>query len=265
MADLAAILRVFDAFSLTREALHRRITAAVVADFERFDGWYSPRLVEEVTSQVAARLATGQKGVAAITDAHLARTTSYVLGRVVTGSGVPLVLGQTLRAGVKNHEEAYRRIAAEYRWQRSLGRSDSEALTLAMGRAREMVGTDLTLAHQRQAQHTLRSAGITRYRRIIRSEKTCGLCAGASDRLYRTANLLPIHARCRCGVIAVTANTDPGSQINTETLSEIYTAADSTAGPALKQVVVEVVEHGELGPVLTVKGQHFRGPEQVAA
>ena len=265
MADVVALTRTIDAFDSQRQALLERITSLVVADFERFDGWYSPRLVEEVAAQVATRLTAGQLGTAQLTDAYLARTTSYVMGRVVTGSGVPLVMGQTLRAGVKDHEEVYGRVAAEYRYQRYLGRTDSEALTNAMVRAREMVGTDLGLAHQRQASRFVKSRGVTRYRRVIRSEKSCGLCAAASDRIYWRGDLLPIHSRCRCGVIAVTANTDPGSQINDEILGEMYDAAGSTKGADLKRVRVEVVENGELGPQLRVAGQHVRGPAAVAA
>ncbi|MDR6861965.1 hypothetical protein [Phycicoccus sp. 3266] len=257
--------RVFDAHAARRQDLETRITDLVVADFERFDGWYSTQLVDEVTKQVAAKLAAGQRGIAGLTDAYLARVTSYVLGRTVTGSGVPLVMGQTLRMGVKDHEEVYGRVAAEYRYQRYLGNPDSAALTTALTRAREMVGTDLGLAHQHQVRRFNEARNVTRYRRVIRSEKACGLCAAASDRIYYRGDLMPIHSRCRCGVIAVTANTDPGSQLNEDTLRELYKAAGSTRGPDLKRVRVEVFEHGELGPQLRVAGQHIRGPEQVAA
>lgn len=258
--------RLIDAHAAARDDLEQRIRRLVLADFQRFDGWYSPRLVDDVVAQVAAKLAAGQTGVAALTDAYLSRATSFVLGRVVTGSGVPTVMGRTLRMGVANHEEVYGRVAAEYRWQRSLGLDDSGALSRAMVRGQEMVGTDLGLAHQHQIRRFNEARSITRYRRVIRSEKSCGLCAAASDRIYAKADLLPIHSRCRCGVIAVTANTDPGSQLNDDTLREIYAAAGGTTeGRALKRVEVEVFEHGELGPQLRVAGQHIRGPEQVAA
>lgn len=257
--------RLVDAHAAARTALEERIRRLVVADFERFDGWYSHRLVDEVVAQVAAKLAAGQTGVAALTDAYLSRATSFVLGKVVTGSGVPTVMGQTLRIGVANHEEVYGRVAAEYRFQRSQGLGDSDALSRAMVRAQEMVGTDLGLAHQHQIRRFNQTRSITRYRRVIRSEKTCGLCAAASDRIYSKSDLMPIHSRCKCGVIAITANTDPGSQLNDDTLRSLYSAAGSTEGKALKKVKAEVFEHGELGPQLRVAGQHIRGPRQVAA
>lgn len=260
-----SLLRLIDAAALARQNLLDRITALVVVEFERFDGWYDPRLVGEVAAQVAAKVSAGQMGVAQLTDAYLARSTSYVVARTVTGAGVPQVFGQSLRIGPANHEEVYTRVAAEYRRQRSRGRTDSEALTLAMNRAVEMVGIDLGLAHQHQVQRFTVVRNVTRYRRIIRSEKTCGLCAAASHRVYLRGDLMPIHARCRCGVIAIQEGADPGAQINDATLGEIYGAADSTAAKALKRVRVEVVQHGELGPQLRVAGQNFRGPGQVAA
>lgn len=258
--------RLVDAHAVERDKIEAKIRALVVADFERFDGWYSGRLVADITAEVAAKLAIGQTGVAALTDAYLARSTSFVLGKMVTGTGVPTVMGKTLRMGVADHEEVYGRVAAEYRRHRSEGLNDSDALSRAMVRAREMVGTDLGLAHQHQIRRFNQGRSITRYRRVIRSEKSCGLCVAASDRIYGRGDLLPIHSRCRCGVIAVTANTDPGSQLNDDTLTELYKAAGGTTdGRALKRVEVEVFEHGELGPQLRVKGQHIRGPEQVAA
>lgn len=254
-----------DRFAGRRDALEARVRNAVVAEFTRFDGWYSTNLVDEVTAAVAEKLSTGQRGIATLTDAYLSRTTSYVVGKYVAGASVPEVFGQTLRMGVTDHEEVYGRVAAEYRRQRSLGLTDNEALQLALGRAQAMVGTDLGLAHQRQVQRFTQVRNVTRYRRVIRSEKTCGLCAAASDKLYRRGDLMPIHARCKCAVIAVTANTDPGSQLNRDTLGQLYDQAGSTAGGDLKRVQVTVEQHGELGPQLRVEGQHFRGPNEVAA
>ena len=54
-------------------------------------------------------------------------------------------------------------------------------------------------------------------------------------------------------------------QLNDGTLGELYQAAGSTRGADLKRVRVTVEEHGELGPQLRVRGQHFRGPDEVAA
>lgn len=259
------IVRTFDAFAEQRQRQVQRITDMVTALFAGFDGWYSDSLVGEVTDQVAVLLAPGQLGVAALTDAYLARVTSAVFGRAVSAAGVPASMGRTLRIGPANHQEVYARVAAEYRFQRFLGESDTAASEKAVIRAQEMVGTDLDLAHQHQVLRFNQSRNVTRYRRVIRSEKTCGLCAAASDRLYYRGDLMPIHARCRCGVIAVTAQSDPGSLLNEQTFQDLYQAAGSTYGKDLKRVQVQVVQHGELGPQLRVAGQNFRGPDDLPA
>lgn len=269
MSDLdPRITRAVDAFSSRRADIAARVERAVLADMSRFDGWTSPALVDELVAAVVAKVSAAQMTTAAVTDAYLARVTSYVIGRTTVGTLVPLAMGRSLRTGV-DHEKVYGRVASEYRWQRSQGADDSRALSLAMVRARELVSADLGLAHTHQIRNFNQARGIDRYRRVIRPEAsksgTCGLCAAASDRIYHQADLLPVHHRCKCAVIAVTANTDPGSQLNDDTLSSLYAAADSTSGPSLKRVRVTVVEHGELGPQLRVKGQHFRDASDVAA
>lgn len=259
------IVRTIDAFAEQRQRQVDRITDMVAALFAGFDGWYSDSLVAEVTDQVAARVSAGQLGIAALTDAYLARVTSAVFGRAVSAAGVPASMGRTLRTGPASTQDVYKRVAAEYRWQRFLGQPDAAASDIAVQRSKAMAATDLDLAHQRQVQRFNQTRGVTRYRRVIRSERTCGLCAAASDRLYYRDDLLPIHARCRCDVIAVTAQSDPGSLLNEQTFQDLYQAAGSTYGKDLKRVTVEVVQHGELGPQLRVAGQNFRGPDDLPA
>ena len=257
--------RAIDAFASQRARFEDRAAAAVAAEFDDFDGWYAPPLVAEVTAAVADTVAREQRAIAALTDAYLARTTSIIFGRTVSGAGVGADMSRTLRTGPADHVEVYSRVAAEFRWLRSIGTDQAAALSTSSIRAREMVGTDLGLAHQHQVRRFNERNNVSRFRRIIRSVMTCGLCVAASDRLYRKSDLLPIHARCKCSVLAVTHATDPGSQLNNDTLEELYAEAGSTTAAGLKRVRVEVVEHGELGPQLRVLGQNFRGPSQVAA
>lgn len=266
MGELEVIV---DRFTARREALEQRIQKLVTAEFTRFDGWYSPKLVEEITQAVAARVSIAQVGTATLTDAYLSRVTTYVTGTYVAGASVPQVMGKSLRMGVTGHEEVYGRVVSEYRYQRSVGADERQALSTALTRAQSMVSTDMGLAFQHQTKRFTEVRNINRFRRVVRPELSkggaCGLCVGASDRLYRRGDLMPMHARCKCTVIAVTSKSDPGSQLNDDTLSELYTQAGSTAGADLKKVRVTVEQHGELGPQLRVQGQNFRGPAEVAA
>ena len=104
---------------------------------------------------------------------------------------------------------------------------------------------------------------------ITAALRTCGLCATASTNRYSREDLLPLHARCRCTVSAVTGAWegpgDPGHAINLSDLSTLYRAAGgTTSGRALKRVKVRIEEHGELGPQLVVASAPRNGPAAAA-
>lgn len=258
-----SVIPAVDAFGNSRAALIDRIVRLIERDVAGFDGWYSDRLVAELADQVAANVLVGQRGMANLTDAYLARVTSLIVGHGVTPAGVAPDLGRSLRIGQAQLGEVYMRLGPDFRWRRSQGVPEADALSATTTRAGVMADTDLSLAHRRQVVDFNEKRGVLRYRRVTRSEKPCGLCAAASDRLYRRGDLLPMHGRCRCAVMPVEMQNDPGSTLTNDDLAAIYQAGGGTSAAALKRVVVE--QHGELGPVLTVRGQHFRGPAAVAA
>ena len=263
MALPDGVIPLVDAFGSQRERIVSRVIRLVESDLAGFDGWYSDRLVAELAASVADHVLAGQRGVASLTDAYLSRVTSMVAGQVVSPAGVAPDLSRSLRTGQADLGEVYVRLGADFRWRRSEGVDEVAARAATTTRAGVMADTDMALAFRRQVVDFNRARGVLRYRRVLRSEQPCGLCAAASDRLYTRGDLLPIHGRCRCGVMPVTHATDPGSTLSDVDLSALYEAAGGTSAAKLKNV--RVVQHGELGPVLTVRGQHFRGPAQVAA
>jgi hypothetical protein len=78
---------------------------------------------------------------------------------------------------------------------------------------------------------------------------------------------MPIHANCSCGVSPILDNRDPGQRIDKAYLSEEATASDQSGkfSPYFGRHILEVRQHGELGPVLTVRDQAFRGPSDIPA
>jgi hypothetical protein len=150
-----------------------------------------------------------------------------------------------------------------------------EAFQQAMRLAGTISDMNMTLAQREAYQADVRSgssgpAGVTGYRRIVHPELaktgTCGLCIVASDNVYHTAQLLPIHGNCNCTVLPIVGEIDPGTGLNNLTLGDFYAAAgDSTFGEDLKKTRFVVNEHGEYGPVLGFEGQHFTGPDDLAA
>lgn len=178
--------------------------------------------------------------------------------------------------------QVYGRIADAYRYRVSTGlMTDERARQYVAQRASTVADTDIMLADRAQASQFLterKPKNVLGYRRVLHPElgsggPPCGLCVVAADRVYRIEDLMPLHAACRCGVTVVGSNDDPGFRLNEQDLAKIYKQAgykrgggpaSSTAGARLKQIRVEVVEHGELGPWLVNPQQRFRGPREVA-
>lgn len=260
---LERVIPLVDAFAAQRERLVARVLMHVEADLAGFDSWYSDRLVLEVAGQVADKVLSGQRGVAQLTDAYLSKVTTMVAGQVISPAGVSPSLGKSLREGQAVLGDVYVRLGADFRWRRSTGLEAAAAQSATLTRAGVMADTDMGLAFRRQVVDFNQRRGVSRYRRVIRSEKPCGLCLAASDRLYSKSDLLPLHGRCRCGVMPVSYASDPGTTLSNADLPELYKAAGGTTAEQLKKV--RVVQHGELGPLLVEKGHHFRGPAAAAA
>lgn len=104
----------------------------------------------------------------------------------------------------------WERPAKTYRFERSMGRDHAEALDLAVQRAQTIAEDDLAHAMRiSAAQHSQAADGVIGLRRVVHPEMSqggsCGLCLAASDRIYKVATLLPIHANCVPGDARVAA------------------------------------------------------------
>lgn len=155
-------------------------------------------------------------------------------------------------------EEVLTRPARVYRYERSQGQSAAEANSAAKSRVRVIVEDNLMLAQRVAEAESLAQAAdlddqVIGYRRIIHPELSrggvCGMCVVASDRLYKIADLKPIHHRCKCTVAAVTKSFDPKS-INDADLGRFYKDAQGNTLRDLKRTRYQVDDHGELGAVL---------------
>lgn len=135
-------------------------------------------------------------------------------------------------------------------------------------RFEQIVEADMLATARDEMQRVMaESPKVIGYRRVIHPELsetgTCGLCMVAADRFYTVDDLLPIHDRCKCTIAPITKDHDPGMRLNREDLDALYKAAGGTAGDLLKRIRVSIHEHGELGPILTRQGDHFRSVDDV--
>jgi hypothetical protein len=260
--------RLVDAQAAMRDRVNRQVVARIEGRVRSFGGWWSDSEVEALARQVVMVVEAGQSQTARLTDAYLSRLISQAIGKPLSPVGVPVEPEVWRRA---DHVAAYMRPAADVRRKVAAGQAADAAISAAVSRVGAMVETDLSLAmtHTSRAVYGARSDYIDGYRRVIRPERSrsgsCGLCAAASDQVYGSGDLMPIHDRCRCETLPIVNGEDPGQSLNGDELRSLYDAAGSTKGSDLKRVRVKVREHGELGPVLTDASHNWRGPTQVAA
>lgn len=245
-----------------RQAIVDHLVTQVRAILAGFHDWYDDLAVRRMAKDVAALVSTAQKVAAAREDAFQAHVLRQFSSRVVSPVG-PVGLDD-LRLDV-DAEQVYERLAVQYRYARSTGASADDALAKVLTRAEVMNDTDVSLAVRAQDQKVLQATSLAvGYRRVIHPELsdggTCGLCIAASDQRYSKEDLLPLHARCKCTVMAIMRGKagDPGSSLNNLDFATLYADAGSTSAKALKRTRYQIDQHGELGPVLLPKGARVR-------
>lgn len=139
----------------------------------------------------------------------------------------------------------YRRPMLDY-WD-SIRNGQPSAIAVAVGalRLEEIVWTNLQLARTHAAQRVLTGhlgTAIIGYRRLVNGF-ACTLCT-SKHVTFSTHELMPIHVRCKCGIVPVYRDgPDPGEISLGEPGSDVGES--------------RVVQHGEVGPMLVAEGDDF--------
>lgn len=249
--DEARVTRMVDAQARARHraetnllTVARRLVAAMLGS------WYDPAAQRRFADDMQAAVSGAQ--------AIVGGSTAEMLQSVLRDMGLPeprkrFVMPAQVREVSPQTE--WERPAEQFRYAKSQGASDDEAQNAARTRAETLALDDTQLAQSKATVLLLQEyPKVTGYRRVIHPELskggTCGLCAVAADRVYKVDRLMPVHARCNCGVLPITAEWDPGSPLNEGDLRKLYDAAGSTNADLLKRTRFKVEEHSELGPQL---------------
>jgi hypothetical protein len=127
---------------------------------------------------------------------------------------------------------------------RADGKDIPASINAGLARLNALTDTDLQMAKVRQAQISLRAVGAQTYRRETTSEDPCELCEIAATQIYYTDQLMDIHPRCSCDIVP----------------------DDETYEDASEHKDIHLIarrEHGEVGPMLVWRDQHFLGPSQL--
>lgn len=226
--------------------------------------------VQRWVNQALPVVLGAQRQVAALTDAYLAQ----LLG---TGpSGVPFaeVTGAAVR-GV-DPGEVYQRPGKTVWTALSQGASLAAAVEAGATRAVSIAMTDLQLTKTHTSRRVLGAHdGVVGFRRTLTGVHSCGLCIVASTQRYHKGDLLPIHPGCDCGVDPITGAHDPGQVIDPTRLANVHDAIQerfSASNLGAREIPGQLTDkgeallyrdalivhtHGEIGPVLAVRGQHF--------
>ncbi|WP_405375975.1 MULTISPECIES: hypothetical protein [unclassified Microbacterium] len=159
------------------------------------------------------------------------------------------------------------------------GGSLTDAVTAGEKRLRSLAATNLQLAKTRTAQ---RYTTTEYYRRVLTGSENCALCVIASTQRYKSSILQPIHPGCDCSVEPLGGQ--PALVINSSLLETTHAAIErglkatdrnafdldlediktDAQGRRISDFTDLIVtrQHGELGPVLTWRNNHFRTPAE---
>lgn len=267
-ALLVQLARAYQA----RQLAVRDTTAATVGGlWDRLGGpgdQAAARFVAAAVPVVAgAQAASVSLGIAYVQTYSVAAT-----GEAETLSIDQAALIAGLRGGVPL-SEVYQRPVITARAALADGGTLAEALKAARLRAVSTAGTDVMLAARGGTHAAMaRAARVVGYRRVP-DGAACKFCLLASTQRYHLSQLMPLHQRCGCTVAPIIGTQDPGHVLDKDLVDRLH-AADPLIGTRgdnrawLRQQyesIVAVHEHGELGPVLTARGDHFTGPSDLAA
>lgn len=259
--------------------LRRRTLDYVERSWRTLGSWREPDIVRW-SARVAPVLDAAQARMATMTSVQVATVEQLVTGKTVKPITIdPKTVTTEALRGVPA-SDVYRRPGVEV-WT-SLAEADRQqqmqermaaAIERGVRRAMNIAGTDLQLAKTHTAQRAMSGRdGVVGYRRLLTGSENCGLCVVASTQRYHVGELMPIHPGCECGVAPIIGNRDPGQVINQPLLDASHDLINSTFGSfdlgsraipgkdfEYRDVVVQH-EHGEIGPVIAVRGHHFTGP-----
>lgn len=283
MADPAELVRI-------QQAHHRRFlgvqdsTAELIG--EQWDTFAGLDDVAAAQFEAAASVVIDTAKAQTSTLAVAYMNANDRLGGFPASGLVPVV--PEIRNGVPT-PEVYHRSIVEARARVANGATFDEAMASGRARAVSTARTDVSLANKGEmARGGELRPWVVGYRRVL-TGRSCAFCATASTQRYKSADLLPLHPSCDCDVAEIFGTEDPGQVINRELLTDLkatnieaggrpyvveadgsirYKRTEKLLGPdgeplrtpsgeirrqvtAGDKVKVEVVEHGELGPMLT--------------
>lgn len=275
----AALIR---GYNRTVTELRRRVVALVLALWDGLDDYHDQN-IERWIASVVPILDAAQQQTANLTAAYLATFQAVALDTPARHTVLPRDVATTTAMRGLSTADMLRRPAVEVYTQLANQVPFPEAVARGGDRATSLVETNLQLAKTHTAQHvTSTNRHIVGHRRSLSGARSCALCIVASTQRYKDKDLQPIHPGCDCGVIPIYDTKDPGQVIDSARLADVHNRIadrfgafesgakdvpgvnlEGSGDPTKYRDVLVVHDHGEIGPVLGVRGQDFTGPNDL--
>lgn len=236
--------------------------------------------VARIRRLLVPRVQGAQLQVAALTNA-------YVRG-LAKLDGVAAAVAPIDRDAVVGYrgvaaDVVYARPAVETYTALSKGADFAAAKQQGLNRLLGIVSTDIQQARTRQASAAYQRSGYEYTVRTLTGRENCALCVIASTQRYtvKAGELLPVHPGCDCGQRGIKAAGDPGQVIDPDLLEMTHAMVEAKFGdtdrgarvlpgaPGLNPLsdyadLIVTHEHGEFGPTLAWRGEHFTGPSDLS-
>lgn len=281
----ASQVAVLAAYQQQTSSLRDQVVAFLTALWHSL-GQYRAGNAADFTAQAVPFVEAAMIHMQTITAAYLA-----TLHGMAGGSEVPLASPTLGIAAVRNGADPVDVYGRPFHlvWRRLNelqpldGPKIEQAIQSGLDRAVQTAVTDLQLAKTHTAQDQMaRSEKIVGYRRELEGAYSCALCVIASTRRYHKAELMPIHPACDCEVVPIFKGDNVDMNLDPALLEAVHATVadkfgrDSTAAREIRGAfkdngksvlyrdVLVTHQHGELGPVLAVRGQNHIPPAAVA-
>jgi len=285
MPDSATVADAVIAQYSTAQAMLRTHLLAMLSRLWASQTSYGDAQAQQFVRTAVPLVAGAQRATATLTGAYLARLDSVQTGRPVRLP--PLDPNKFVGDAVRDADPdtVYARPFVVVRKAINDGKTLDEAVSAGARRLNVIAATDVQLAKTHASQAALSAMPhVAGYRRVLTGDHSCGLCIVAATQRYHRGDLAPIHPGCDCGVATLQDGEDIGQIIGPDALEAAHDAikarfgkssqaarevGDGIIGPDGKPLLYKDVlithEHGEIGPVLGVRGQKFTGPGDLHA
>lgn len=265
----------------SQQAVRASLIAALTRMWNGLSAWRDADAVAFARSAVPL-VAGAQRATSSLTSAYLVRSIAQGTRQPIRMPGV--APGDFVGAAVRDADPfvVYQRPFGQVWKDLALDKPLDEAVGNGLLRLQVIAQTDVQLAKTATSKAVLGNAkDVIGYRRVLTGDRSCGLCIVASTQRYHKQNLMPLHPGCDCAVAPILRGEPAAPLLEPDVLAGTHDAIEQRFGKAASgaRVIDGVIrangkplsyrdvlishDHGEIGPVLAVRGQKFTGPSEI--